>query len=85
MAPIFGSAVREGEGVVAVFGAIERLVARVEGRNLSVEVTMNPKVSAEVAAETVQRYNRFLETVTGFTAKERAKRLRKSATGGAEG
>ncbi len=41
---------------------------------------MNPKVPEEVARETIARYNRFLEEATGFSAKERAKRLRKSAT-----
>jgi hypothetical protein len=45
-----------------------------------VDVTMNPKVPVEVAAETVSRYNRFLEETCGYTTKERAKRLKKSAT-----
>jgi len=83
MTPIFATVSRDGDAVIATFGAIERLVVRAEGRGLSVDLRMNPKVPAEVAAETVQRYNRFLETVTGFSSKERAKRLRKSATGGA--
>jgi hypothetical protein len=61
------------------FGAIERLTARAEGRALAVEVRMNPRVDNTVAAETIARYNRFLEELTGFNAKERARRLRKSA------
>jgi hypothetical protein len=64
----------------ASFGAIVRIAVRPNGRELSVDVTMNPKVPEDVAAETVQRYNRFLEEATGYSAKERAKRLRKSAT-----
>ena len=68
------------EGVAASFGAISRIVARAVGRELSVEVTMNPKVPGEVARETIARYNRFLEEVTGYSSKERAKRLRKSAS-----
>jgi len=40
---------------------------------------MNPKVPNDVAAETVRRYNRFLETLTGYTAKERAKKSQKAA------
>ena len=83
MAPIFESIERSGEGVSGHFGAIERITVRAEGRGLAVDVAMNPKVPAEVAAETVQRYNRFLEMVTGYSAKERAKRLRKSASAGA--
>ncbi len=77
----FDSAEAEGTHLLSHYGAIERLEAHPEGRELAVELTMNPNVSSEVAGETVQRYNRFLQEVTGYSAKERAKRLRKSATG----
>jgi len=79
----FGTA-EVNDGVVgASFGALTRLTARPSGKELSIEVTMNPNVPVEVAAETVKRYNRFLEETTGYSSKERAKRLRKSATGAA--
>ena len=77
----FGSAQVEGDAVWASYGAIERLTVRAEGRELLVDLVMNPKVPNEVASETIARYNRFLESVTGFSAKERAKRLRKSGSG----
>jgi len=70
-----------GEHVSGAFGAIARIVVAPAGRELAVEVTMNPKVSEAVAAETIQRYNRFLEEATGYSSKERARRLRKTATG----
>ncbi|HLN51546.1 MAG TPA: DUF5611 family protein [Thermoplasmata archaeon] len=76
----FESVTVDGASVSASYGAIERLTVRAEGRDLSVEVSMNPKVLDEVARETIARYNRFLEETTGFSTKERAKRLRKSAT-----
>jgi len=69
----------DGEAVVASYGAISRLSARPSGRDLVIEVTMNPKVPEDVARETIRRYNLFLEATTGYSAKERAKRLRKSA------
>jgi len=75
----FGSVTSEGDLVVATYGAIARLAVRAAGRELSVDVTMNPKVPVDVAGETIRRYNEFLESVTGYTAKERARRLRKSA------
>lgn len=75
----FGVAQVEGETVVSSFGAITRLVARPAGRELSVDLTMNPKVPEDVAAETIRRYNQFLEAATGYSSKERAKRMRKSA------
>lgn len=79
----FGTAQVEDALVVAKFGAIVRLTAVADGKELRIEVSMDPKVSPEVAADTVRRYNQFLEASTGFSSKERAKRLRKSATAGA--
>ncbi len=81
----FGSGARDGEVVSASFGALTRLTARVAGKELAVETTMDPKVSVDVAAETVRRYNRFLEGATGFNSKERAKRLRKSGASSGRG
>ncbi|HYB78327.1 MAG TPA: DUF5611 family protein [Thermoplasmata archaeon] len=75
----FGEARTEGDVAVAVYGAISRLAVRPEGRELWVDPKMNPQVTEDVARETIRRYNQFLETATGFSAKERAKRLRKSA------
>lgn len=77
----FGSAEVDGAAVAVRFGAIVSLRASAEGKELRIEVTMDPKVPEEVAQETIHRYNRFLEAATGYTAKERAKRLRKSAGG----
>ncbi|MGP8076038.1 MAG: DUF5611 family protein [Thermoplasmata archaeon] len=81
----FGTAAIEGETVTSSFGAIARISARAAGRELEVDVTMDPKVSEDVAAETIRRYNQFLESVTGFSSKERAKRLRKSPGGSSSG
>ncbi|MGP8077633.1 MAG: DUF5611 family protein [Thermoplasmata archaeon] len=75
----FGAATVEGESASASFGAILRLTVRADRKELAVEVTMNPKVPDDVARDTIGRYNRFLEAATGYNAKERAKRLRKSA------
>lgn len=69
----------EPEELTAAYGALERLAVRPEGRQLRVDVRMNPKVPEEVARETIARYNRFLEDVTGYSAKERARRMRKTA------
>jgi len=75
----FGTAQVEGDRVVTSFGALRQLSVSVAGREIAVETTMDPKVPNEVARETITRYNRFLEAATGYSAKERAKRLRKSA------
>jgi hypothetical protein len=69
----------DGAEVRASYGAIERLSARPDGRSLALEVRTNPRVEEAVARESIGRYNRFLEEVTGYSSKERARRLRKSA------
>jgi hypothetical protein len=68
-----------GPSVTGHWGAVERIEARAEQRELAVDVKMNPKVPSEVARETVARYNRFLEEATGYNSKERARRMRKLA------
>jgi hypothetical protein len=85
LAEHFGSATASGTDRIASWGALSRLVVRAAGKELQVDVTMNPKVPEEVARETIARYNRFLEAATGFSTKERAKRLRKSALAGGTG
>ena len=77
----FDSVESVGEEARATYGAISQLTVRANGRELRVDVSMNPKVPEDVARETIVRYNRFLEEATGYSAKERAKRLRKSAGG----
>ncbi len=81
----FDAAEVDGPTVTARWGAIDRLVVRGDGRELAVELVMNPKVPEAVAVETIARYNRFLEASTGYGAKERARRLRKTASGSSGG
>jgi hypothetical protein len=76
----FGQAEVVGDEVIASFGALKRLAVRADGRALRVDVTMDPKVPEDVAKETVRRYNLFLEDTTGYSSKERARRLRKAAS-----
>lgn len=79
----FGSAGTEDGKVVASFGAIEKLTAWTDGRQLFVDMTMKTGVPDGVATETIGRNNRFLEAATGYTAKERAKKAQEAAKKGA--
>jgi hypothetical protein len=76
---LFDDVTTDGDAVSAHWGAIERLTARADGKELAVDLVMNAKVDATTAQETIRRYNAFLQEATGFSSKERAKRLRKSA------
>lgn len=67
------------ERVVGKFGAIGRLQAWADGKELAIDLVMDPQVPETVQQETIRRFNRFLESATGYSSKERARRLRKSA------
>ncbi len=73
-AETFGSADTDGEKVVVSFGAIDRLTAWTDGKQLFVDLVMKTGVPDDVATDTISRNNRFLEAATGYSAKERAKK-----------
>jgi hypothetical protein len=77
--PLFEDTRRDGDAVLARYGAIESLRMWPERRELHVELVMNPKVDTAVAAETIRRYNLVLAELTGYTAKERAAKAQKAA------
>jgi len=61
------------------FGSLARIeIYLKDKRTLVVSTTPKETYSKEEALETLRRYNRFLDVVTGYTAKERAERLKKS-------
>ncbi len=73
----FGSFEKDGEFfVVKEFGGIQELRAKIDGKVLLVE-TKTRLVDNDTALKTIKAYNRFLEELTGYTAKERQKMLRK--------
>lgn len=79
---IFGSASSEGDKTVVSFGAIDKLAAWTDGKQLYIDMAMKPGVPDDVATDTIARNNRFLEAATGYSAKERSKRAQKAAKEG---
>ena len=75
----FETARMDGEAVVASYGALAELKTWLDGKDLAVDVKMNPLVESTLQQETIRRYNQFLQEATGFSSKERARKLRKSA------
>jgi hypothetical protein len=59
------------------YGAIEELRLWFDGKLLCAESKTNPKMEASVVQDTLKTYNRFLEELTGYTAKERQKMMKK--------
>ncbi|WP_290596404.1 MULTISPECIES: DUF5611 family protein [unclassified Archaeoglobus] len=69
----------EGEFyVVRNFGAIEELRLKLENKKLYAE-SKTKLTDDETAMKTLKTYNKFLEELTGYTAKERQKLMKKEA------
>jgi hypothetical protein len=77
----FGEFEKDGEIYIVRYGAIEELRLWFDGKLLCVESKTNPRVDPETASQTLKTYNRFLEELTGYTAKERQKMMKKEIEG----
>ncbi len=73
----FGDFEKDGDVYIVRFGAIEELRLWIKDKKLYAESKTNPTVPEDVAVKTIKIYNKFLEELTGYTAKERQKMLRK--------
>ncbi len=75
----FGEFEKDGEAYIVRYGAIEELRMWLDGKVLKVESKTNPNIDDSTAMETLRTYNRFLDELTGYTAKERKKHMMKDA------
>ena len=67
---------KDGDCLVASYGALGELRVQVKSKAvLAIDTNMKTDVSNDVASDTIRRYNDFLLAATGFTSKERKKRL----------
>jgi len=83
MKEAFGNVAERDGKFVSSFGGLKELVAWPSKKNaVTVDTKMDASVGNEVAQDTIKAYNMFLEKVTGFTSKERGKRLQKKAKDG---
>jgi hypothetical protein len=78
----FGKVDIEDNKYSVYYGALQPLTTWLEGNNvLCIETTMKKDVSDDEINETIRRYNKFLESATGFNSKERVKRSKKKSEG----
>ena len=83
MGMTFGNVKVEGDKLVSYYGAITKLEVKVLSKTALDVVSESDKASPlDVQAETIKRWNAFLEQATGFTSKERSKRLQKKVKEG---
>jgi len=83
MKEAFGNVEERDGKFVSSFGALKELVAWPCKKNtLCIDTKMDTSVANDVAQSTIKAYNAFLEKATGFTSKERGKRIQKKAKEG---
>ncbi len=73
----FGDFEKDGNVYIVRYRAIEELRLWIDGKILKAESRTNPDVDDVTALETLRTYNRFLDELTGYTAKERKKHMMK--------
>ena len=79
----FGSAKNEGEVLVSAYGAMTRIEVRLISKtSMDISAVSDKSASPDLAADTIKRWNEFLEQATGFSSKERRNRLQKKAKEG---
>ena len=83
MIEIFGNVREENGGYVTSFGATTRFDVKLLSKtSIYVNSQSDTNASIDAMKESGTKYNVFMERVTGFTSKERSKRLQKKAKEG---
>ena len=77
---MFGDASDDNDWHVASYGALKQITVRMVSKSeIELDTQLDPDAALDVATETHQNYNKFLESVTGFNAKQRADRAKAKA------
>ena len=80
---ILGDVHKEGDKYVANFGAMKPITVWLQSKKeLCIDIVTDKDVNDEVAMQTIRAKNEFLKMVTGFSSKERSKRLKKKVKEG---
>ena len=83
MTEVFGNVEKDGEKYLANYGAMKPITVWVKSKKeLCVDIVTEKDVNDETAMKTIRAKNDFLNRATGFSAKERSKRLQKKAKEG---
>ena len=76
----FGTVEKEDEKYKVFYGALQPLTTWLKNKDvLCVETNMEKDIAEQEINETIKRYNKFLESATGFNSKQRVKRAKKKA------
>ena len=76
----FGDASNDADWHVASYGALQQITVRqVSKSEIELDSQLDADAPLDIATDTHQRFNKFLESVTGFNAKQRAARAKAKA------
>lgn len=75
MKECFNNVREENKMLVSSFGALKKIRVWMDAKKVFVETEMKT-TDDETGLKTIKAYNRFLESVTGYTAKERMKKVK---------
>ena len=82
MIEIFGNCRKEGNWLASDYGAMKPIkVNRLSKTEIALEIT-TVSIPDDQVLDTMRKKNAFLETVTGFTSKQRLKRMKEKAKKG---
>lgn len=80
MEECFGPVTNDDGTLVASFGAIKAVRAKLLGKDkVMIDPEMDRSAAGDVVPRTMRVWNDFLERATGFNAKQRSQRLQKAA------
>jgi hypothetical protein len=82
MQEVFGNCEKDGEWLVSNYGAMKPIKAKVLSKSeMAIEI-ITVQIPEDQVLDTMKKRNHFLETATGFTSKQRLKRLKDKAKKG---
>jgi hypothetical protein len=83
MMEAFGDVEKDGDKLVSNYGAMKPITVWLKSKKeLVVDITTDANVTDETVMKTIRAKNEFLQRATGFSTKERSKRLQKKAKEG---
>jgi hypothetical protein len=82
MSDVFGNCREENEWLASDYGAMKPIKINILSKSeLALEIT-TVKIPDDQVLDTMKKRNVFLETITGFTSKQRLKRMKDRAKKG---
>lgn len=72
---------QDGQKLTLSYGALKSIEVWIEGKKLAVVTESDPGVSDSIVLETNKHFRNFLESATGYTAKQRLQMAKKDVQG----